>query len=88
MAVSAERNVMQKEAEKKLKYKSLCIELQLMWNMKCVNISVVTGATGIATKALEKHLEAIPGKYSVDSLQQTTVVRTSHITREVLQLKT
>ena len=26
---------MQKEAEKKLKYKSLCIEMQQMWNPKC-----------------------------------------------------
>jgi hypothetical protein len=34
VAIPAERNVMQKEAEKKLKYKSLCIEIQQMWNMK------------------------------------------------------
>ena len=30
-----DRNVVQKEAEKKLKYKSLCIEIQQMWNLKC-----------------------------------------------------
>ena len=88
MAIPADRNVLQKEAEKKLKYKSLCTEIQLMWNMKCVNISVVTGATGIVTKALEKRLEAIPGKHSVDSLQQTAVLGTSHIIREVLQSET
>ena len=28
MAIRADRNVVQKEAEKKLKYKSLCIEIQ------------------------------------------------------------
>ena len=28
-------NVVQKEVEKKLKYKSLCMEIQRMWNLKC-----------------------------------------------------
>jgi len=32
--ILADRNVVQKEAEKKLKYKSLCIEIQPMWNPK------------------------------------------------------
>ena len=48
---------MQKEAQKKLKYKSLCIE---MWNMKCV----ITAATGAATKVLKKNVESTPGKHS------------------------
>ena len=30
VAIPADRNVAQKEAEKKLKYKSLCIEMQRM----------------------------------------------------------
>jgi hypothetical protein len=33
MAIHADRNVMPKEAEKRLKYKSLCTEIQRMWNM-------------------------------------------------------
>ena len=41
MAIPADRNVMQKEAEKKLKYKSLCVELQRMWNLKCKIIPVL-----------------------------------------------
>ena len=32
MAIPADRNVAQKEADKKLKYKSLCIEIREMYN--------------------------------------------------------
>jgi len=34
-AIHTDRNVMQKKAGKKLKYKSLCIEILRMWNVKC-----------------------------------------------------
>jgi len=49
---------------------------------------VITGATGIATKVLKKVLKAVPGKHSVDSLQNTAVLGTSHIIRKVLQSET
>jgi len=70
VAIPANRNVVQKEAEKKLKYKSFCIEIQRMWNMKCMIIPEITGATGIVTKDLRKYLKAITGKHSVDSLKK------------------
>jgi hypothetical protein len=47
VAIPSDRNVIQKEAEKKLKYKNLSIEIQRMWNMKCSVMPVITGATGI-----------------------------------------
>jgi hypothetical protein len=84
----ADRNVVQKEEEKKLKYKSLCIEIQRMWNLKCTIIPVITGATGIVTRSLRKNLESLPGKHSIDSLQKTAVLGTSHIIRKVLQCET
>ena len=61
-----------KEAEKNLKYKSLCIEIQRMWNLKCTIVPVIIGATGIVTRSLRKNLEAVPGKHSIDSLQKTS----------------
>ena len=64
VAISADRNVVQKEAEKKLKYKSLCVEIQRMCNPKCTIIPIVT-------RSLRKNLEAVPGKHSIDSLQKT-----------------
>jgi hypothetical protein len=40
---------------------------------------VIIGATGIVTNCLRKCLETIPGKHSVDSLQNTAVLETSHM---------
>jgi hypothetical protein len=83
VAIPADRNVVQQEAEKKLKYKSLCIEIQRMWNLKCTIIPIVIGATGIITRSLKKNLEGVPGKHSI--LQKTALLGTSHIIRKVLQ---
>jgi hypothetical protein len=85
VAIPADRNVVQKKAEKKLKYESLCMKIQRMWNLKCTIIPVIIGATAIVTKSLRKNLEAVPGKHSIDSVQKTTVLGTSHIIRKVLQ---
>ena len=41
--------------------------------------------TGIVTRKLRKNLEAVPGKHSIDSLQNTATLGTSHIIRKVLQ---
>jgi hypothetical protein len=42
-------------------------------------IPVVVGTTGIVTRGSRKNLEVVPGKHSVDSLQETAVLGTSHI---------
>jgi hypothetical protein len=88
VAIPADRNVVQKEAEKKLKCKSLGIEIKRMWNLNCTIIPVIIRATGMVTKSLRKSLEDIPGKYSIDSLQKTAILGTSHIIRKVLQCET
>jgi hypothetical protein len=59
-----------------------------MWDLKCTIISFIIGATGIVTKSLRKNLEGIPGKHSIDSLQKTAIIGTSHIIRKVLQCVT
>jgi len=88
VTIPAERNIVQKEAKKKLKYQSLCLEIQLMWNRKFMITPVITGATGIATKYLKKVLKAIQGKHSIYSLQNTAILGTSHIIRKVLHCET
>jgi len=64
VAIPADRNVVQKEAEKKLKYKSLCIEIQRMWNLKCTIIPIIIGATGIVRRSLRKTFDRFTTKDS------------------------
>jgi hypothetical protein len=52
VAIATDRNVVQKEAEKKVKYRSLCMELGRMWNRKRMIIPVIIRATGMAPKGL------------------------------------
>jgi hypothetical protein len=58
--IPADRNVVQKKAEKKLRYNS---SVQRTWNLKCTIIPVIIGTTRIVTKSLRKILEAITGKH-------------------------
>ena len=51
VAIPADRNVVRKEAENKSKYKSLCIEIQRMWDLKCTIIPIIIGDTGIVTRS-------------------------------------
>ena len=85
VAIPADRKGVRKEAEKKLKYKSLCIEIQRMWNLKSTIIPAIFGAIGRVTRSLRKNLETIPEKHSIDSLQKTAILGTSHKIRKVLQ---
>ena len=85
VAILADRNATNMEAEKKLKYESVCIEIQRMWNLKYTIIPAIIGATGIVTRSLRKDVEAVPGKHSIDSVQKTAMLGTSHIIRKVLQ---
>ena len=57
-----------KEVEEKLKYNSLCTEIQRMWNLQCKIIPVVTGATGTTRRGLRRIFEGTPGKHSIYSL--------------------
>jgi len=85
VAIPADRNVVQKEAEKKLKYNGLCIEIKRMWNVKCTIIPVIIGDIRIVTRSSRKNLEAVQGRYTIDPLQKTAILGTSHIIRKVLQ---
>jgi hypothetical protein len=87
VAIPSDKNVIQKEAEKKLKFKNLSIEIQRMWNMKCFVIPLIIGATGIVNKSLKEYLEST--RTTVNRFPaKTAVLGTSHIIRKVLQAET
>ena len=52
VAISGDRNVIKKEAEKILKHKDLTTEIQRMWNVKTKAIPAIIGTTGTACRQL------------------------------------
>jgi hypothetical protein len=84
VAISGDRNVIKKEAEKILKYKDLTIEIHRMWNVKTKVIPVLIGATGTISKSFRKYVSNIPGNHEVKELQKTAILGTVHILRKVL----
>jgi hypothetical protein len=62
VAITGERNVVNRGAEKILKYKDLKIEIQRMWSVKARVILVVIGATGTISKSLQTVPEQQNGK--------------------------
>jgi len=84
VAISGDRNVIKKEAEKILKYKDLTIEIQRMWNVTTKVIPIIIGATGTISKSFRKYVSNISGKHEVKELQKTAILGTAHILRKVL----
>jgi hypothetical protein len=68
LAISGERNVIKKEAEKILKYKNLTIEIQRMWNVKTKVIPYIRGATGTIFRSFIKYVSKIAGNHEVKEL--------------------
>ena len=84
VAISGDRNVIKKEAEKILKYKDLTIEIQRMWNVRTKVIPVIIGATGTISKSFRKYVSNISGNHEVRKLQKTAILGTAHILWKVL----
>jgi hypothetical protein len=87
LAISGDRSMIKKEAEKILKYKDLTIEIQRMWNVKTKVIPVIIRATGTISKSFRKYVSNIPGNHKVKELQKTAILGTAHILRKVLTSK-
>jgi len=84
VAISGDRNVIKKEAEKILIYKELTREIQRIWNVNTKVIPVIIGATGTISKSFRKYVSKIPGNHEVKELQKTAILSTAHILRKVL----
>ena len=85
VAISGDRNVIEKEAKKILKYKDLTIEIKRMWKVKKSVLPVIIGGTGTITKSFRKYISNKPGNHEVKELQQTAILGTAHILRKVLK---
>ncbi|KAI5751249.1 hypothetical protein M8J77_005743 [Diaphorina citri] len=83
VAVPADMNVEKKEAEKKLKYKDLAIEIERMWNMKVKIVPIVIGALGVVPKSLKDNLQQIPGQLHINKIQECALLGTTYILRKV-----
>jgi hypothetical protein len=84
VAIPTDRNVVQKEAKKKLyMYRDTMNVEPEMYDYTSYYWSHWN-----SNEKLRKNLEAIPGKHSIDSLQQTAILGTSHIILKVLQCET
>jgi hypothetical protein len=84
VAISGDRNVIPKEAEKILKYKDLTTEIQHTWNVKSRVILVIIGASRIISKSFIKFMSTIPRNHEVKELQKTAILGTAHILQKVL----
>jgi hypothetical protein len=78
-AISGDRNVIKKDAEKILKYKELTVEIQCMWNVQTSMIPVIIGATGSISKSFRKYLSNVPGKHEIRKVQKTAILGTADI---------
>jgi hypothetical protein len=72
VTIPRDRNVIQKEAEKILKYKDITIEIQHMWNVKTRVIPVINGAIGTISKSLRKYVSNIPGNTENSLIEHCT----------------
>jgi hypothetical protein len=70
VAIPGDRNVIQTEAEKILKYKDVTVEIQRMWNVKTRVIPVIIGATGIVSKSFRKYVSTIPGSMKLTNYRK------------------
>jgi len=70
VAISGDRNVIKRKAEKILKYKGLTIEIQRMRKVKTRVIPVIIGATGTIAKSFKKYISNIPGNHEVKDFVQ------------------
>jgi hypothetical protein len=68
VAISGDRNVIKKEAEKLLKYEDLTIGTQRMWNAETKAIPAITGANGTVSKSFRKYVSNIKGTREVKEL--------------------
>ena len=88
ISVPSDQNTSIKTYEKLSKYKDLEIELERCWKNKVKTIPIIIGALGLINKDTTNYLMEIPGKFSIEEIQKTTLLATARILRKALSLNT
>ena len=55
-----------------------------MWDLNTKAIPVLTGAIGTISKSFRRYVNHISAKHEIKELQETAILGTAHILREVL----
>ena len=85
MAIPVDRNVVQKEAEKKLKYKRLCIEIQRNVEPEMYDYTSDNWSHWNSNEKLKEKYGSCTRKSFDRFATKTAILGTSHIVRKVLQ---
>ena len=84
VAIPADVNIVDKEWEKTLKYVDLRLELQKIWNLRCIKlIPIVIGALGSFTP---KNLEVFPGVHKIGPLLKAALLGSAYLLRRSLSI--
>jgi hypothetical protein len=78
-AISEDRYVIMKEAEKILIYKDLRTVTKHIWNAKRNIVPVIRGAIGTMSQSLIKYLSNIAEKQEIKELQKTAILGITYI---------
>ena len=83
---SADKDVSVAEFEKLSKYKYLEIEVEKLWHMETVTITVVFRVLYMIKKRSKKPLEKIPGSQNLGEMQIKALTGSAHILRKTLSM--
>ena len=68
------------------KYLDFAKELRKFWNMNMTVIPIVVGALGTVHKSLESGLEELEIRKKIETIQTTSLLRSTRILRRVLEI--
>ena len=72
MAIPNDYNIKKKATEEIREYVDLQTEYQRMWNKKVEVIPIITGATGVVEKNIQKQQQQITGQHNIYNLPETS----------------
>ncbi|KAI5738482.1 hypothetical protein M8J77_007684 [Diaphorina citri] len=84
VSVPCDANLISKEAEKKLKYRTLAIEVSKMWNLKTIIVPVIIGALGTIPKTLGENIKKLEGDISLHKIQDIALCGSAQILRKTI----